>query len=99
MADTASCLSHCIITNKHAECGMPVQAKLCASFCPKLAQHLPVALTAGRISPAVRSALQDLNTAHLRFSLQAAQAALDLGQVRLPGACGGRHHAVQRAAC
>lgn len=70
-----------------SECGMAAQAKLCASFCPKLAQHLPVDLSAGRPSPAVRRALQNLNTAHLRFGLQAAQAALNLQKVSAPGAC------------
>ena len=57
------------------------QAQLCASFCPKLAQHLPAGMPAGQCSPAVRGALQALNLAYLHFSLQAAEAVLARQQV------------------
>ena len=52
------------------------QAQLSSQFCPKLARHLPAQAAAGPCSPTVRTALQDLNLAYLRFSLQAAETLL-----------------------
>ena len=49
---------------------------LCARFCPRLAQHLPVAQPTVPPAAAVRAALERLNLAYLRFALQAAQAQL-----------------------
>ena len=81
----ASTLGHILgcLRSLVASLDLASQARLGARFCPKLAQHLPAGLPAGPCSPAVRGALEDLNLAYLRFSLQAAEAlATGGGQVR-----------------
>ena len=47
---------------------------LCSRFCPRLAQHLPVAQPTVPPAAPVRAALERLNLRYLRFSLQAARA-------------------------